>query len=186
VGHILPVGTPGGVVATFEGIAEGSGLIRLGGRLANVDLDTYRLWRAAAVAPSVEDLVAWAGSVGIADARAQLLDLIADGFLVEDGPAFPVCLGELALRVVGDCLGNGVEGGPEFYVRGRRGEGLRVDAYIYEVLLRSDGAHPTGPVGAVLDAARPRPDGRSCMTALADSLVLLVRHEVVLVDEVPQ
>src|SRR5690349_4335305 len=69
---LLPVGTPGGITSGFEGIPDGSGIVKLADKLGCLDPDQYRLWRAAAAAPQAEDLVEWAASRGIADAARRV------------------------------------------------------------------------------------------------------------------
>jgi hypothetical protein len=177
---LVPVGTPGGINSGVEGIPDGSGIVRLGTELIGLDLALYRLWRAAAAAPRAADLVSWGTGQGIPDAAERVRALADAGLLVEDGPGAHQQIGRLALRLIGECLGNGADRSPAFLVLGRGGRRMQVDACLFEILLRADGASPVAATCDALDAARPgRPPG---IETLAAGLPLLVRNEVVVLE----
>jgi hypothetical protein len=181
---LLPVGTPGGITSGFEGIPDGSGIVKLADKLGCLDSDQYRLWRAAAAAPHAEDLIAWGTSKGIADAAGRVRQLEDTGLLVEEGPDVAERIGGLALCVIGECLGNGTQVSPVFLVRGRSGSPLQVDGFLFEVLLHCDGFSPLSVICDKLDASRSEPGYRPRIKTLTDGLPGLVRNEVVRLEAV--
>lgn len=179
MGWLLPVGTPGGINSGFEGIPGGSGIVRLGAKLISLDSSLYRLWRAAAAAPQAGELVSWGSAQGIPDVDDRVRALEDAELLISDGPEVQRRIGRLAIRLLGECLGNGADISPAFLVLGRNNATLQVDAYLFEVLLRSDGVSPISDACDMLDAMQPRPGCRACIEMLTESLPLLVRNEVV-------
>jgi hypothetical protein len=180
MGWLIPVGIPGGINAGFDGIPVGSGIVRLGDSLAALDPGHYRLWRAAAAAPQVGQLIAWGAAQGISDAADRVRELQDAELLIGDGPGIAQRIGRLTLRLLGECLGNGADISPVFIMRGRNQTRLQVDAHLFEVLLHSDGVSPISVTCAALDASRSRPGRRPCIETLAEGLPVLVRNEVVL------
>lgn len=177
---LVPVGTPGGINSGVDGIPDGAGLVRLGTDLVGLDPGAYRLWRAAAAAPAAGDLIAWAAEQGITEAADRVRALADAGLLLEDGPDAPGRIGRLALRLVGECLGNGADRSPAFLVLGRGGTPMQVGAGLFEILLRADGVSPLAATCEALDAARP--GSGPGIEALAEGLPLLVRNEVVTLE----
>jgi hypothetical protein len=182
MGWLLPVGTPGGINSGFDGIPAGSGIVRLGDKLIYLDLSHYRLWRAAAAAPQVEKLITWGTAQGIPAVDDRVRQLEDAGLLIEDGPDVQRRIGCRALRLLGECLGNGTDISTAFVVLGRNKTQLQVDANLFEVLLRSDGVSPVSITCNALDAARRQPGCPPCIETLAAGLPLLVRNEVVLLE----
>jgi hypothetical protein len=182
MGWLLPVGTPGGINSGFDGVRDGSGIVRMGNNIGCLDLDGYRLWRAAAAAPQLDQLIAWGTSKGIPDAADRIRELGEAGLLVEEGPSAAECIGRLALRLIGECLGNGTDVSPVFLVGGRKGNRLQVDAYLFEVLLRCDGVSPVSITCDSLDKSRSEPGYRPRIQTLTDGLPALIRNEVVLLE----
>jgi hypothetical protein len=182
MGWLLPVGVPGGINSGFDGIPDGSGVVRLGDKLSFLDPDHYRLWRAAAAAPQAEQLIAWGAGQGIPDAAGRVHQLQDAELLIEDAPEVAKRIGGLALRLIGECLGNGAEVSPVFLVRGRNGTQLQVDAYLFEVLLHCDGVSPVSFSCDALDASRSEPGYRPRIQTLTEGLPVLVRNEVVLLE----
>jgi hypothetical protein len=182
MGWILPVGTPGGINSGFDGVRAGSGIVRLGTQLLCLDLDMYRLWRAAAAAPEIGRFISWGAAEGISDVPDRVRALEAAGLLVEDGPDVKLRIGCLALRLIGECLGNGAEANPAFLVLGRNRAQLQVDANLFEVLLRSDGVSPVSVTCDTLDAARLESERRPHIEMLTEGLPVLVRNEVILLE----
>jgi hypothetical protein len=182
MGWLLPVGVPGGINSGFDGIPDGSGIVRLGDKLSCLDSGHYRLWRAAAAAPQAEQLIAWGTSQGIPDAAGRVHQLENAELLIEEGPEVAMRIGGLALRLIGECLGNGGSVNPVFLVRGRNGTQLQVDAYLFEALLQSDGVGPVSVTCDKLDASQPRPGRRPSIESLVTSLPVLVRNEVLLLE----
>jgi hypothetical protein len=180
MGWLLPVGVPGGINSGFDGIPDGSGIIRLGDKLSCLDPDHYRLWRAAAAAPQAEQLIAWGTSQGIPDAAGRVHQLADAELLIQEGPDVAKRIGGLALRLIGECLGNGAEVSPVFLVRGRNGTQLQVDAYVFEALLHSDGVSPVSVTCDKLDASRSESAYRPRVETLTEGLPVLVRNAVVL------
>ena len=84
----------------------------------------------------------------------------------------------------GECLGNGTKVTSSFHVMGRSGTLLVVNPYLYEILLRSDGATPLALTCGALESARPPSAGTSCLEAFCRALPELVRNQVVLLDAV--
>lgn len=179
---LLPVGTPGGINSGLDGVPAGSGIVRLGDEIIRLDAGMYRLWRGAAAAPPTGELISWGNAQGIDDAAGRVRELKTAGLLIQDGPDVHRRVGQLALRLIGECLGNGLEAGPTFLLLGRNHARLLVDAYLYEVLLRSDGVSPVSVLCNAVDASRHLPRGRTSVEALADGLPTLVRNEVVLLE----
>lgn len=184
MGWLLPVGIPGGVNSGFDGVPDGYGIVKLGDKLGCLDPRHYRLWRAAAAAPQAEELIAWGTGRGIPDAAGRVRELEDAGLLIEEGPQVAERVGTLALRLIGECLGNGAEVGPVFLVGGRKGNQLQVDAYLFELLLHCDGVNPVWVTCDALDASRSEPRYRPRLKTLIDGLPLLVRNEVVLLEGV--
>jgi hypothetical protein len=181
---LLPVGTPGGINSGFDGIPAGSGMVRLGRYIVHLDAETYRLWRMAFAAPERDRFVAWARSEGLTDAEDRISELKSDGLLFEEGPAMPEKVGAMAVRLIGECLGNGTEATVGFHVVGRNGTPLVVNPYLYEILLRSDGATPLALISRALESAWPPSAGTSCLEAFCRILPGLVRNEVILLDAI--
>ncbi len=181
MGWLLPVGTPGGINSGFDEVPSGSAIVRLGDKLMCLDFPHYRLWRAAAAAPQAEELITWGTAEGISDVADRMNRLREAELLIEDGPDIQHLMGRLALRLLGECLGNGTDISPVFVVLGRNKTQLQVDAYVFEILLRSDGVSPVSVMCGKLDASQPRP-GRPCIETLITSLPVLVRNEVVLLE----
>jgi hypothetical protein len=179
---LLPVGTPGGIISGFEGIPAGSGIVRLGAQLIHADLATYRLWRAAAAAPQRKQLVAWGEAKGITEAEERIEALKEDGMIIEQKPDLPSPVGTLAVKLIGECLGNGGSPGQQFTVIGRSNTRLLVDAYLFEILLRSDGVSKVAALCDLLDGLRPEAGHRPCLDSLTDGMPMLVRNEVVILD----
>ena len=182
MGWLLPVGTPGGINSGFDELPAGSGIVRLGDKLMSLDLSHYRLWRAAAAAPQAEELVSWGTAEGINDAADRVSQLADAQLLIQDGPEVQRRIGRLALRLLGECLGNGTDISPTFVVLGRNKTQLQVDAYLFQILLRSDGVSPVSVTCDTLDAAQPGPGGRPSIETLTTGLPLLVRNAVVLLE----
>jgi|ERR1700722_3182043 len=182
MGWILPVGTPGGINSGIGAVQAGSGVVRLGDQLLSLDCSMYRLWRTAAAAPQLEELIAWADAQGMPDARDRIRALEAAGLLIADGPELRQRIGRLAVRLIGECLGNGMQLNSAFLVLGRNKRQLQVDAQLFEVLLRSDGVSPVSLMCDALDAARLDPGGIPRIEFLAEGLPTLVRNEVILLE----
>jgi hypothetical protein len=183
VSGLLPVGTPGGINSGFDGIPAGSGTVRLGSYIVHLDAGTYRLWRMAFAVPERDRLVAWARSAGLADAEQQIAELESEGLLFEEGPAMPQRMRTIAVRLIGECLGNGTEPTPSFHVVGRTGTSLVVNLYLYDILLRSDGVTSLALTCQALESARPPSSaGPSCLEVFCRALPDLVRNEVVILD----
>jgi hypothetical protein len=179
MGWLLPVGTPGGVNSGFDGIPDGSGIVKLGDKLIYLDPSLYRLWRAAAAAPQTVELISWGIAQGIPDV-AECVQALEDAeLLIEEGPDVQRRVGGLAVRLIGECLGNGQDINPMFLVLGRNDIQLQVDAYLFEVLMRCDGVSPISVMCESLDASRPRPGWPPCIEALTEGLPMLVRNEVI-------
>jgi len=179
MGWLLPVGTPGGINSGFDGIPNGSGIVRLGGELGCLEPDDYRLWRAAFAAPQAEELIDWGAERGIAGAADRVRQLEDDGLLLAESPTVSERFGALALRLIGECLGNGEEVSPVFFIGGRSGTRLQVDGFVFEVLLGCDGLGTVGAMCDTLDAMRSEPGYRARLETLTRSLPILVRSEVV-------
>jgi hypothetical protein len=179
---LLPVGTPGGINSGFDGIPAGSGTVRLGHYIVHLDAGTYRLWRMAFAVPDRDRFVAWACSEGLTETEQRIAELEADELLFEESPAMPERVGNLVIRLIGECLGNGTEATASFHVVGRNGTLLVVNPYLYEILLRSDGATPLGLVCRALEATWPPGAETSCLEALCRALPELVRNQVVILD----
>jgi hypothetical protein len=182
MGWLLPVGTPGGVNSGFNGLPEGYGIVRLGNEFACLEPDDYRLWRAAAAVIEAERLMAWGMSQDIADAAERVHQLEDAELLIPEGPDLAARIRGLAVRLIGECLGNGAEISPAFFVRGRGGALLQVDGFLFELLLRSDGLDPVSVMCDGLDATRSEPGYRPRIEALTEALPVLVRNEVVLLE----
>jgi hypothetical protein len=91
----------------------------------------------------------------------------------------------MAVRLIGECLGNGTAATPSFHVVGRNGTSLVVNPYLYEILLRSDGATSLALTCQALESAWPPSSaGPSCLEAFCRALPELVRNEVVILDAV--
>ncbi len=186
MGWLLPVGIPGGINSGFAGMQAGSGVIRFGQDVLYLDQHSYLLWKQAATAAEMDDLVDWGVREGIADAKDLIRALVEARLLIEAGPSIGRQVGGLALRLTGECLGNGTESSSRFVVVGRNGVRLEVDLYFFEVLLRSDGAAPISRICGELDRARPGTMDRPFVDMFAEGLPLLVRNGVVQLDAVAQ
>lgn len=184
MGWLLAVGTPGGVNSGLDGIPACSGIVRFGGRLVHLDLDLYRLWRATAAAPQAETLISWANAQGIPDVDDRIRALQEAELIIDEGPDIQRRVGCLALRLIGECLGNGTEVGPTFVMLGRNNTQLQVNAYLFEVLLRCDSVSPISIICDELDAARPSSGHPPCIEALTEALPMLVRNEVIQLEGV--
>lgn len=183
MGWLLPVGTPGGINSGFEDMPAGSGLVRRGGQLLCLDRGAYRLWRAAAAALQSDELLSWGSDLGITDVGGRLGELKEAGLLIEETSDVHAVVGRLAVRLVGECLGNGTEIRPDFLVLGRNNTQLRLDAFLFEILLRSDGVTPVAAICRQLDELR-QPGQRPSIETLTAGLPALVRNEVVQLDGV--
>jgi hypothetical protein len=181
---LLPVGTPGGINSGFDGIPAGSGMVRLGRYIVHLDAGNYRLWRMAFAVPKRDRFIAWARSEGLTDPEQRIAELESDELLFEEGPAMPERVGAMAVRLIGECLGNGTEATSSFHVWGRNGALLVINPYLYEILLRSDGVTPLALICRALESAWPPGAGASCLEAFSGALPELVRNQVVLLDAV--
>jgi hypothetical protein len=179
MGWLLPVGTPGGICSGFTGIPDGSGIVGFGDDTMLLGSTGYRLWRAAAAAPERGELVQSASAEGVPDAESVVGSLAEEGLLIEQRAEIEGAIGRLALRLTGECLGNGTDRAPKFGVVGRNGTWINVDLYIFEVLLRSDGVSRISMICDALDNARPGLNDRSCLNRLVEGLPVLVRNGVV-------
>ena len=155
MGWLLPVGIPGGVNSGFQGVPDGSGIVRLGNEIACLETDHYRLWRAAAAALEVQQLAAWGVGHGITDARRRIRQLEDAELLIAEQPIVAPQIRGLAIHLIGECLGNGAEAAPFFIVRGRGGAILQVDGLLFELLLRTAGFDP---ISVTCDASLTRAD----------------------------
>jgi hypothetical protein len=170
----------------FNGLPEGYGMVRLGTEFACLEPDDYRLWRAAAAAIDAEELRDWGISHGIADAVERVRQLENAELLIAEGPDVAERIRGLVVHLIGECLGNGAEISPVFFVRGRGGAILQVDGFLFELLLRSDGLVPVSVTCEGLDAMRPEPGYRPRIEALTEALPVLVRNGVVLLETAVQ
>ncbi len=176
MGPLLPVGVPGGIISGIPGIPPGSGVVRHGAELVYLDASRYRMWRAAWAAPDRSLLLDWADRSEIAGAES-LLRVLEDAWLVvELRDDHRLQAGRLALRLTGECLGNGEKASATFSVLGRLGL-LRVDAAVFESLFRSDGVTPMSVICEQVDHAAPR-DEVTAEDALFHALPLLIRAGV--------
>jgi hypothetical protein len=180
---LIPVGAPGGLNSGFTNIADGSGVIRLGGEILVVDPELYRLWRRAASAPAVAAMLEWAAAEEIADAEEGIDALLDARLLIAESPDVSARLGELTLCVVGELLGNGVDRGAGFLVAGRNGGRVEVGPFLFELLLRSDGVTPISALCESLDRASAHLGIGGTLNGLCESLPVLVRNDVVRLDE---
>jgi hypothetical protein len=179
---LLPVGTPGGINSGFDGIPAGSGTVRLGRYLVHLEPETYRLWRIAFATPERDHFVEWARSEGVTDAEQRIAELESDELLIEEGPAMVERVGAMVVRLLGECLGNGTKPTSRFQVAGRNGTLLAVSPFLYEILLRSDGATTLALICGALESAWPTSAGTSSLEAFCRALPELVRNQVVLLD----
>jgi hypothetical protein len=169
----------------LDGIPAGSGIIRLGSKLVHLDFGLYRLWRAAAAAPEAAALMSWGNAQGIPDVDGSVRALEDAELIIADGPEIHLRVGRLAVRLIGECLGNGSQVSPTFRLLGRNNIQLQVDAYLFEVLLRCDGVSPVSIICDELDAVRHDRGGQSCVEALTAGLPMLVRNEVIQLEGAP-
>jgi hypothetical protein len=181
---LLPVGTPGGINSGFDGIPAGSGTVRLGRYIVHLDAGSYRLWRMAFAVPERDRFIAWARSEGLTDPEQRIAELESDELLFEEGPAMPEKVGTMVVRLIGECLGNGTEATSSFHVVGRNNTPLVVHPYLYEILLRSDGATPLALICGAFGSAWPPSARTSCLEAFCRNLPELIRNEVILLDAV--
>jgi hypothetical protein len=179
---LLPVGTPGGICSGLDKIPDGSGLVRLGKELMNLDEPFYRVWRACGAAPEVEELLAWASAQEIPDSDDAFRSMVSAGILVEGGQDVEARIGPLAIRLLGECIGNGPDRGSEFGVLGRDGARVEVDPYSFEALLRCDGVTPLSVVCGELEEAQPDLGRQFCLRRLSAGLPILVRAGIVRLD----
>jgi hypothetical protein len=179
---LLPVGTPGGICSGLDEIPDGSGIVRLGEQTMYLDLAMYRVWRAAAAAPQIEELIDWATTQGIGEAESLIRDLEGADLVVAERPDVAARIGRLAIRLTGECLGNGGDRALKFTMIGQNGARLGVDAYFFELLFRTDGVSQISILCGALDEARPELGYRPGLDALRDGLPMLVRSGVVQVD----
>lgn len=166
MGWLVPVGIPGGVNTGLDGVPPGSGIVRLGRELCYLDFGLYRLWRAAAAAPQTVELISWGIAQGIPNVDDSVRALEDAELLIEEGPDVYHRVGRLAIRLIGECLGNGNEASPTFLVLGRNNAQVRVDASLFEVLMRCDGVSPVSIICEVLDASHTSLGYPSCIKAL--------------------
>lgn len=182
MGWLLPVGTPGGITSGLDGVPDGCGIVKFGNKWASLDADHYRVWRTAAAAPQLEDLLSWATTKGIPDAADRVHELEDAELLIQEAPNVAELIGELALRLIGECLGNGAGLSPIFLVAGRRGTKVQVDAHLFELLLHCDGVNPLATTCGALDGERSEPGYRPRIETLTTWLPVLIRNEVVLLE----
>jgi hypothetical protein len=181
VSWLVPVGTPGGICSGFGGIEDGSGIVRLGRDLISLGPDLYRVWTAAADAPQVEQLYDWAAAEEIEEPADLVRTLVEGELLVEEKAGVVDQVGGLAMRLIGECRGNGAGRAEFFRVAGPGGAELEVDPGTHEILLRSDGVGAIGVLCDALDDAVGR-GGRVALRGIVDGLPQLVRSNVVRLD----
>lgn len=179
---LVPVGTPGGICSGLADVPDGSGVVRLGDRVMCLDPVLYRVWRAAAAAPQEPELIAWASGAGIEDAKDAIGELDDAGLLVHENSDTESRVGRLALRLTGECFGNGDQRSTKFSVIGQNGVCLSVSICFFEVLLRADGVSPLSELCQALDGARPELERRPCLEMFTEGLPALVRNAVVRLD----
>lgn len=175
MGKVVPVGIPGGTVSGLEGLANGTGLVRHGEEMLYVNRDRYLLWRGCQVAPEEQSLLSWAEEHGI-ERAASLMRTLKDAWLVVElgGGDRRIQAARLALRLAGECVGNGGDGVPRFGVIGRAGSLVQVNAGLYDVLLRSDGVRTIVNIcGEVNRLAAD--DSPPVLDTLFESLPVLIR-----------
>jgi hypothetical protein len=179
---VAPVGVSGGLNTGFTGIPDDSGLVRLGGGIAMLEPDLFRLWRGAAAAPQLDELVQSAAGERIEDAEGKVRDLEEEGLVVIESPDIEPVVRRLAISLVGDLLGNEGDARSPFIAVGRRGARIQLPVADFELLLRSDGATT---VGTICDGLRGSPlstDGSDVLRSICLGLPELVRHQVVRLD----
>jgi hypothetical protein len=147
-----------------------------------LDPDLYRLWRASAAAPQVGELIDWTLAQGVANGEDHIRSLTDAELLVEGRPGVEAQIGRLAIRLLGECIGNGANRGTQFGLLGRDGAQVNVDPYSYEVLLRSDGVTPVSVICGELEEARPELGAEVCLRTLSAGLPVLVRSGAVRLD----
>jgi hypothetical protein len=137
----MPVGTPGGIVSGFdpEGVV---GVVRLGDELVSLDLTSYKLWQALAVAPSEATAHALASRVWGED--GDHLSVFTSNRLLatwSPDPRDSLALASThSVSFIGCCLGNGERPAPMFLVGGADGRPRAgVNVVVYEFLLAGDG-----------------------------------------------
>lgn len=176
MGPLLPVGVAGGLVSGLPGVPPGSGLVRHGEELMYLDAARFRLWQATWAAPDPSVLLSWAARAEIAEAESLLRILQDARLVIELGDDHRLHAARLALRLTGQCLGNGTKAAPTFSVLGRLGL-LQVDAAVFETLLRSDGV--TSLAGLCQSVDRSLAPGEvTAEVALFHALPLLIRAGV--------
>jgi hypothetical protein len=181
MGWLLPVGVPGGTVSGFDGVPDGSGIVRHGNSTLYLEAHRYRLWRATDVGPEPGGLLKWAEQDGIPDA-GSLLRTLQDASLVIERRVDPrLHAARIAVRLTGECLGNGPTTSPLFAFSGRDEAIVQVDLALFETLLRSDGVSPIAGFCEQVDAETPG-DGPPVVERLYESLPLLVSTAVVRLD----
>jgi hypothetical protein len=182
---VVPVGVPGGICSGLDGTPDGSGVVRLGNQVACVDPQLYRLWLAAASAPSPMELISWASENGIDGAEEDLPALLSEGLLLSDGGDVEARVGVLAAVLTGECVGNGPSRAAGFGILGTRGARLDVDGLSFDALLRSDGVSSLASIGAELDASQAQSPDPPTLTRVVRGLPLLIRSGVIRLQAVP-
>ncbi len=181
---LLPVGIPGGVSTGFVGQPDRCGVVRCGGQTLGVAVETYLLWRAAAVTPDRGELTAWAHAQNLGDVELRLTTLLEAGLLVErsSGAVGLDGFAGLAVRLVGELLGNVTSPAGRFVVRGAGGARVEVDARVYEALLRTDGVTTIPAVCAEVDGLRTDIALPPTVDTLLEGIPVLVSSASVCLD----
>jgi len=179
---LLPVGTPGGINSGSAEIPGSFGIVRLGNRLICIEANHYRLWLTAASAPRTSELIAWAVEEGMTDPETCLRDLEDAQLLVTDRPSLTSVADRLAIRLIGDLVGNGTTSSPHFFAVGRKNNKISLDQYFFDLLLRTDGVTPISSYFDSVDSIRQEHDQRNSIQALFDGIPLLLRAGVIRLD----
>lgn len=135
------------------------------------------------MAPGFDELLAWGAATGVADIEGEIDTLQGQGLVIRTGPGDCDRVGALAVRLIGDCLGNGFTPSARFVVVGLGNTQLVVDPFTYEILLRSDGVSPVSSTCGLLDKAARGRNHKPCLEVLAEGMPTLVAHRVVRLDE---
>jgi hypothetical protein len=190
-GCLLPVGTPGGICSGLAQIPDGSGLVRLGEDLVHLDEAVYRMWRACGAAPRADELIEWANAERLPQPQDGIRELLEAELAIEHDRDH---IGSLAVRLTGECLGNGTGRDGRFRVLGRDGALVEIDPCSFEALLRCDGVTTIATLCGELEASQPEPssnpqprsnpEARSNIyrEALSAGLPMLVRAGIVRLD----
>jgi hypothetical protein len=181
MGWLLPVGTPGGINSGFAGTPDGCGVVRRGTDLVLLEPHVYRLWAAAASARQKDDLAAWATAQSIPRAEDQLQEL-EDALLMIGEPGLKLRAGRIAIRLIGEIVGNGAACSTQFIALGQGGTKVGLDPYLFDLLLRTDGVTPISHYCESVDEIRRGQGCPSLLEALSDGLPPLVRTGVVRLD----